>query len=415
MTVFMLYFTKVRLGSPAREFNVQIDTGSDILWVTCSSCTNCPQTSGLGMELNFFDASSSSTASIVPCSDPLCSNSQIQTDATQCSLQGDHCGYSFQYGDASGTSGYYVSDMLYFDMVLGQSLVTNSSASIVFGCSSHQSGSLATSNQAMDGIFGFGPGGLSVISQLHARGLTPRVFSHCLRGDVNGGGIMVLGEILDPSIVYSPLVPSQPHYNLYLESIALNGQPLPIDPEVFSLSKNRETIIDSGTTLAYLVEEALDPLISSITAMTSQYASPTIHSRLHCYRVYGSVSDIFPTIDFNFAGGASIVLKPDEYLLRDGPLWCLGFEKAKGGVMILGDVVLKDKIFVYDLSHQRIGWAPYDCSMAVNVSVVSGKDEFINSGQWSVSSSTRDILLQLLPAILIQLMFYLSFSAFQLL
>lgn len=76
-------------------------------------------------------------------------------------------------------------------------------------CSTYQSGDLTKSDKAIDGIFGFGPGGLSVISQLHARALTPKVFSHCLKGDANGGGIMVLGEILDPSIVYSPLVPSQ--------------------------------------------------------------------------------------------------------------------------------------------------------------------------------------------------------------
>lgn len=44
-----LYFTKVKLGSPPTEFNVQIDTGSDILWVTCSSCSNCPRSSGLGV------------------------------------------------------------------------------------------------------------------------------------------------------------------------------------------------------------------------------------------------------------------------------------------------------------------------------------------------------------------------------
>ncbi|KAL2487299.1 Eukaryotic aspartyl protease family protein [Abeliophyllum distichum] len=57
-----LYYTKVKLGTPPREFNVQIDTGSDILWVTCSSCNDCPNTSGLGIELAVFDAASSSTA-----------------------------------------------------------------------------------------------------------------------------------------------------------------------------------------------------------------------------------------------------------------------------------------------------------------------------------------------------------------
>lgn len=30
-------------------------------------------------------------------------------------------------------------------------------------------------------------------------------------------------------------------------------------------------------------------------------------------------------------------------------------------VSSLADLVLKDKIFVYDLAHQRIGWANYDC------------------------------------------------------
>lgn len=50
---------------------------------------------------------------------------------------------------------------------------------------------------------------MSVISQLASQGITPRVFSHCLKGDDAGGGILVLGEIVEPNIVYTPLVPSQ--------------------------------------------------------------------------------------------------------------------------------------------------------------------------------------------------------------
>jgi len=76
-------------------------------------------------------------------------------------------------------------------------------------CSTYQSGDLTKTDKAVDGILGFGPGDLSVVSQLSSRGITPKVFSHCLKGDGNGGGILVLGEILEPSIVYSPLVPSQ--------------------------------------------------------------------------------------------------------------------------------------------------------------------------------------------------------------
>ncbi|KAF3441762.1 hypothetical protein FNV43_RR15677 [Rhamnella rubrinervis] len=405
-----LYFTKVKLGTPPREFSVQIDTGSDILWVTCNSCNDCPQSSGLGIQLNFFDGASSSTAGMIPCSDPMCTSS-AQTSANQCSTDSNQCAYTFQYGDGSGTSGHYVSDALYFDMVLGQSLIANASATIVFGCSTYQSGDLSKTDKAVDGIFGFGQGDLSVISQLSSRGLTPKVFSHCLKGDGNGGGILVLGEILEPSIVYSPLVPSQPHYNLNLQSIAVGGQLLSIDSAVFSVSNNRGTIVDSGTTLAYLVEEAYDPFVSAITDTVSHSVTPTISKGNQCYLVSTSISDIFPPVSLNFAGGASMALKPEEYLVHLGflegaALWCIGFQKVQGGVTILGDLVLKDKIVVYDLAHQRIGWANYDCSLSVNVSLTSGKDEYINAGHLSASSSQRDMLLNVLCTGLLALLMH---------
>ncbi|XP_027189330.1 uncharacterized protein [Cicer arietinum] len=47
-------------------------TGSDLLWVNCKGCSNCPQYSGLGIKLKFFDTAGSSTNSLVKCSDPIC-------------------------------------------------------------------------------------------------------------------------------------------------------------------------------------------------------------------------------------------------------------------------------------------------------------------------------------------------------
>jgi len=44
-----LYYTKIGLGSPAKDYYVQVDTGSDILWVNCVGCTTCPKKSGLGV------------------------------------------------------------------------------------------------------------------------------------------------------------------------------------------------------------------------------------------------------------------------------------------------------------------------------------------------------------------------------
>ncbi|KAG6780315.1 hypothetical protein POTOM_013169 [Populus tomentosa] len=59
---------------------------------------------------------------------------------------------------------------------------------------------------------------MSVISHLASQGITPRVFSHCLKGDDAGGGILVLGEIVEPNIVYSPLVPSHTLYYIAMKS-----------------------------------------------------------------------------------------------------------------------------------------------------------------------------------------------------
>ncbi|KAK4764563.1 hypothetical protein SAY86_025653 [Trapa natans] len=391
-----LYYTKVKLGSPPREFHVQIDTGSDVLWVSCSSCNGCPKSSGLRIPLSFFDPTSSSTATPVSCSDERCSVG-IQSSDSGCSTQNDMCSYTFQYGDGSGTSGYYVSDLMNFDTIIGNSMTANATARIVFGCSTMQTGDLKSSDRAVDGIFGFGKQDLSVIAQLASQGIAPKAFSHCLRGDGDGGGIFVLGEIMEPNIVYTPLVPWQPHYNLNLQSISVNGLTLPIDPSVFATTRSQGTIVDSGTTLAYLTDEAYKPFISAITAAVSQSARAILSKGNQCYLISSSANDVFPQVSLNFEGGTSLLLGPQDYLLQqtsiDGAtVWCMGFQRNQcQAITILGDIVLKNKIFVYDLAGQRIGWANYDCSMSVNVStaISTGRDDYINTGDFSHGFSIK--------------------------
>ncbi|KAI4319533.1 hypothetical protein MLD38_033120 [Melastoma candidum] len=359
-----IYLTKVRLGNPPREFRVQIDTGSDVLWIACSSCINCPTTSGLGIALDYLDPASSSTASVVSCSDPMCT-SGVPTAATECLTNNNQCGYSFRYGDGSGTSGFYVSDELHFDMTLKTSSVVNSSASVTFGCSTEQTGELTKTEKAIDGIFGFGRGPLSVVSQLSSREIIPKVFSHCLKGDSDGGGLLVLGEILEPNIVYTPMLPSKTHYNLNLQSISVKETVLPIDPSVFVTSNRQGTIVDSGTTLTYLLGDAYDHFVAAVSSNSLRFLSSSLVNSSTRATIF--LSGIFPLASLNFAGNTSMKLKPNDYLVYTGLVggiaqWCIGFERIQQGTMILGDLVLKDKIVVYDLARRRIGWAEHDWS-----------------------------------------------------
>ncbi|GLT82085.1 hypothetical protein SLE2022_004970 [Rubroshorea leprosula] len=392
-----LYYTKVFLGSPPQEFNVQIDTGSYISWVSCKSCNDCPRKSEF--PLNFFDPGSSSTASLVSCSDQRC-NSSLQSPDFICESNSKQCHYNITYLDGSGTTGYYVSDLLQFDTVLKGSVTTNSTGTIMFGCSVFQSGGLTESNGAVDGIFGFGPQNLSIISQLASKGIAPYVFSHCLKGDNSGGGILVLGKIVEPNIVYTSLVPSQSNYNINLQSISVNGRKLAIDPSVFATSNNSGTIVDSGTTLVVLAETAYDVFIDSINStvlpsalqpITEQFS--WIEEQCYSFKSSDNVPTIFPQVSFNFFDGASMILNPQDYLLLQNntngvATWCLGFGKIPGSEQtILGEVILKDKIVVYDLDNQTVGWLNYDCSQSVNVLTINGTLVSIQAEQSNNSNS----------------------------
>lgn len=76
-------------------------------------------------------------------------------------------------------------------------------------CSTSHTGDLSKPDRSVDGIFGFGQQSLYIISQLSSQGIPPDAFSHCLKGGESGGGILVFGQIVDPNLVYTPVVPSQ--------------------------------------------------------------------------------------------------------------------------------------------------------------------------------------------------------------
>lgn len=86
----------------------------------------------LQIQLNYFDPGSSSTSSLIACSDQRCRKGAQSSD-TSCSGQNNQCTYTFQYGDGSGTSGYYVSDLMNFASLSEGSLPSTAAAPVVFG------------------------------------------------------------------------------------------------------------------------------------------------------------------------------------------------------------------------------------------------------------------------------------------
>lgn len=75
-------------------------------------------------------------------------------------------------------------------------------------CGAQQSGDLGPSDDALNGILGFGKSNSSMLSQLASSGRVKKMFAHCLDG-VNGGGIFAIGHVVQPLVNTTPLVPNQ--------------------------------------------------------------------------------------------------------------------------------------------------------------------------------------------------------------
>ncbi|KAG6475536.1 hypothetical protein ZIOFF_064764 [Zingiber officinale] len=184
-----LYYTSVKLGNPSmgnpsRVLYVQINTGSDILWVTCNGW---PTSNGLKVKPLLF--SKFSTPQSVRWINPFAP----MIGALQ----------PFKMGKCSVLL-----------LVLQTPLAVTLSSMMM---------------------------GVAFL------GVTPRVFSHCLKGSDNGRSILVLGEIIEPGIVYTPLVPSHIKH-----------------------TRNHHRL---STTLAYLAEQAYDHFGNAIIAPFS----PSVH------------------------------------------------------------------------------------------------------------------------------------------
>ncbi|CAH9096832.1 unnamed protein product [Cuscuta epithymum] len=318
-----MYYTKIYLGSPSKEFLVQIDTGSDGLWVNCISCKDCEHQSMLEVHPSFFDPSTSSTSSFIPCSDDrICTG-----DGFGCSSQ-NRCTYTYHYIEGSWALVDYVTDLIHLGKYIGTSTI-NTSTPINFGCATHRQGA-ESRTATLDGVLGLGNNQMSAVNQLAAKGVIPSVFSHCFKR--SGGGSFVLGQVAQPNVTYTPMVPGA-NYRVELQSIYINEQPVPIDPQVFGTS-NGGTLIDSGTTMGYIVMEAYDPFVNAINQVVSSNVYIYNGEGRQCYASSSSVFTIFPSIRLNFAGGASMVLQPIDYLIHEDSVdgtshWCLGFSKSE--------------------------------------------------------------------------------------
>ncbi|KAG6730964.1 hypothetical protein I3842_01G105900 [Carya illinoinensis] len=85
------------------------------------------------------------------------------------------------------------------------------------------------------------------------------------------------------------------------------------------------------------------------------------------------VDDGFPPVTFYFENSLSLKVYPREYLFPYEGLWCIGWQNSgmqsrdSMNLTLLGDLVLSNKLVLYDLENQAIGWTEYNCSSSIKL------------------------------------------------
>ncbi|KAI3785118.1 hypothetical protein L1987_44230 [Smallanthus sonchifolius] len=378
------YTTRLWIGSPPQRFALIVDTGSTVTYVPCSTCEQC----GKHQDPK-FDPELSDTYKPVKCNiDCTCDNNR------------DQCIYERQYAEMSSSSG-----------VLGQDIVSFGNQSdlppqrAVFGCENRETGDLYS--QHADGIMGLGRGDLSIVDQLVDGGVISDSFSLCYGGMDVGGGAMVLGGISPPAeMVYSYSDPVRsPYYNIELKEIHVAGKRLPLSSSVFD--GKHGTVLDSGTTYAYLPEAAFvafrHAVMKEVLGLHKIKGPDPSYDDI-CFSGAGSdvsqLSKTFPSVEMVFGKGQKLSLSPENYLFRHARVsgaYCLGvFQNANDPTTLLGGIVVRNTFVMYDREHEKIGFWKTNCSDIWERLHVSGGPPRASSPAGG-SNSTADISPSLPP------------------
>ncbi|KAK1555741.1 hypothetical protein Q3G72_030710 [Acer saccharum] len=343
------YTTRLFIGTPPQQFALIVDTGSTVTYVPCSNCQRC----GNHQDPRFQPEMSSTYQSL-----------KCNPDCT-CDSDRKLCIYDRRYAEMSSSSG-----------VLGEDIVSFGNESelvpqrAVFGCENVETGDLYT--QRADGIIGLGRGQISIVDQLVDKGVISNSFSLCYGGMDVGGGAMVLGAITPPpDMVFSSSDPNRsPYYNIELKEIHVAGTPLKLNPKIFD--ERHGTVLDSGTTYAYLPRQAFaafkDAIIKAIPSLKRIHGPDPKYEDI-CFSGAGrdviELSKKFPEVDMLFSNGQKILLSPENYLFRHikvSGAYCLGIFENADPSTLLGGIVVRNTLVTYDREDGKIGFWKTNCS-----------------------------------------------------
>ncbi|EEE68841.1 hypothetical protein OsJ_27628 [Oryza sativa Japonica Group] len=316
-----------------------VDTGSDLIWTQCK-------------------LSSSTAAAARHGSPPLSRTAPARTGA-----------FTRTCTASAAAVGVLASETFTFGARRAVSL------RLGFGCGALSAGSLIGAT----GILGLSPESLSLITQLKIQR-----FSYCLTPFADKKtSPLLFGAMADLSRhkttrpIQTTAIVSNPvetvYYYVPLVGISLGHKRLAVPAASLAMRPDGGggTIVDSGSTVAYLVEAAFEAVKEAVMDVVRlPVANRTVEDYELCFvlprRTAAAAMEAVqvPPLVLHFDGGAAMVLPRDNYFQEPrAGLMCLAVGKTTdgSGVSIIGNVQQQNMHVLFDVQHHKFSFAPTQC------------------------------------------------------
>ncbi|GLJ36517.1 hypothetical protein SUGI_0733600 [Cryptomeria japonica] len=341
------YFTRIGVGTPAREQYLVLDTGSDVVWVQCQPCNDCyDQTDPI------FDPSTSASFTSVSCGSAVCN----ELEKFDCNSHG--CAYQVAYGDGSYSVGSFGTETLTF----GNTRVQN----VALGCGHDNQGWFV----GAAGLLGLGAGALSIPSQLGS--LYGTKFSYCLVDrssessgvlDFGPGSVSPVGSVFVP-LLRNPRLST--FYYVPLTAISVGGLLVSFPQKVFEFDETGRggVIVDSGTAVTRLQRDAYEAVRDAFVVSTQHLLRAEGMSIFDtCYNFAGLQTVRVPTVSFHFLNGVVLTLPAENYLVPVDVMgtFCLAFAPTSDSLSIIGNIQQQGVRVSIDSVNSFVGFAINQC------------------------------------------------------
>ncbi|KAK9726216.1 hypothetical protein RND81_05G198800 [Saponaria officinalis] len=328
-----LYSVRVGLGTPAKYYNLALDTGSNLIWLQCHECLNPPNKYFCQHGEQPYNCNLSDSCNLLNCS----LNRSICLYERDC--DGQLCQYDISYRDGSHTRGYLATESFTFKGFNNN----EGKYSLVFGCGTSQKNfymSNGITPNEIAGIMGISMGTHSLISQLK----TFRWFSHSLCSTKTT--YLTFGHELElhvSSYQQTALYINKGHYYVELSDIIVNG-------ETFNIRNNvvggpHLAVTDTGTPVTRLFKPYFTMVAQKLGQM---YQQKSMFENTLCYR--WNPNHILPTITLVLGKAELRIQSEDAYTIFTdsdrGPILCLWMQ-PDDQMTIIGARALTNHEIVY--------------------------------------------------------------------